>query len=90
MADSFKTELSNDFFTADINEVSAEETSGDKFEVNEVSRNGKWGYGNYYRKGNYSNNQNYSNKTHYNSRTHDNKTGKSWEHREKDSKIMLL
>ena len=56
VADSFKLELSNDYSTADINEVSAEEASGDEFEVNEVNRNGKWGYNNNYRKGNYGNN----------------------------------
>ena len=50
VADSFKLELSNDFFPVEINEVSAEETSGDEFEVNEVSRNGKWGYNNNYKK----------------------------------------
>ena len=43
VANSFKLELSNDYSTADINEVSAEETSGDEFEVNEVNRNGKQG-----------------------------------------------
>ena len=75
VADSFKLELSNDHSTADIYDVSAEETSGDKFEVNEVSRNGKQGYNNDYRKGNYGNNRNFSNKPHYNSRTQDNKTG---------------
>ena len=44
VADSFKMELSNDFPIADINDVSAEETSGDEFEVNKVTRNGKWGH----------------------------------------------
>ena len=56
VADSFKIELSNDFLTVNINEVSTEETSGDEFEVNEVSRNGKQGYNNNYKKGNYGNN----------------------------------
>ena len=75
VADSFKLELSNDYSTADINEISTEEASGDEFEVNEVNINGKWGYNNNYRKGNYGNNPNFSNKLHYNSRTQDNKTG---------------
>ena len=83
-------ELSNDHSTADIYKVSAEEASGDEFEVNEVYRNGKQGYNNNYRKGNYGNNQNFSNKPCYNSRAQDNKTGKNWEHKEKDSKITLL
>ena len=56
VANSFKLELSNDYSTAEINEVSAQEASGDKFEVNEVNRNGKQGYNNNYRKGNYGNN----------------------------------
>ena len=77
VADSFKLELSNDFFPAEVNEVSTEETSGDEFKVNEVSRNGKWGYNNNYKKGNYGYNKNYSSKPHYNSRTQENKLGKN-------------
>ena len=50
VADSFKLGLSNDFFPVEINEVSTEETSGDEFEVNEVSRNEKQGYNNNYKK----------------------------------------
>ena len=50
VADSFKLELSNDCFPVEINEVSTEETSCDEYEVNEVSRNGKWGYNNNYKK----------------------------------------
>ena len=90
VANSFRLELSNDYSTADIKEVSAEEASGDEFEVNEVNRNGKQGYNYNYSKGNYGNNQNFRNKPHYNSRTQDNKTGKNWVHKEKDSKITLL
>ena len=56
VAKSFKLELSIDFPTVDINEVSAEETSSEEFEVNEVTRNGKWGYDKNYKKGNYGNN----------------------------------
>ena len=89
VADSFKLELSNDFFPAEVNKVSTEETSGDEFEVNEVSRNGKWGYNNNYKKGNYGYNKNYSSKPHYNSRTQENRSGKKWEQKEKDSKITL-
>ena len=65
VVDSFKLELPNDFFPAEINEVSTEETSGDEFEVNEVSRNGKQGYNNNYKKGNYGYNKNYSSKPCY-------------------------
>ena len=77
------------FPTADIYEVSTEETSGDEFEVNKVNRNDKRGYNNNYRKGNYGNSWNFSNYPHYNSRSQDNKPGKNWEHKEMDFKITL-
>ena len=77
VANSFKLELSNDYSTADINKVSAEKTSGDEFEVNEVKRNRKWGYKYIYKKCNYGNNQNFSNKPCDNSRTQENKTSKN-------------
>ena len=85
VADSFKLELSSDFFPVEINEVSTEETSGDEFEVNEVSRNGKWGCKN----GNYGYNKNYSSKPCYNGRSQENKWGKKWDQKEKDFKITL-
>ena len=45
---------------------------------------------NNYRKYNYdNNNQNFSRKTHQNTRTQDNRSGKRWEQKEKDSKITL-
>ena len=69
VADSSKLELSNDFFPVEINKVSTEETSGDGSEVNEVSRYGKQGYNNNYKKGNYGYNKNYNSKPHYNGRT---------------------
>ena len=77
VADSFKMKLSNDFLTADINEVNTEETSGDEIEMNKVTRNGKRGYNNNYKKGNYGNNQIFSNKPHYNSKTQENKPVKT-------------
>ena len=43
VANSFKLKLSNDFPTVDINEVSTEETSSNKFDVNKVTRNKKMG-----------------------------------------------
>ena len=39
---SFKMELSNDFPSADINEIYTDDTSSDEFEVNEVPRGKKW------------------------------------------------
>ena len=42
IADSFKLELTRDFSTMEVNEISADKTSGDEYEINEVShvRNG--------------------------------------------------
>ena len=74
---------------ADINGISADETSSDEFKVNEVSRGNKWNYNNY-RKNGYSNNQNFGNKTRYNNETQDNKSGNKWECMERDTKITLL
>ena len=88
VVDSFKLELSNNFFPAEINEVSAEETSGGEYEVNEVSGDKRWGYNNS-KKSNYSNNQNFGSRPHQNTRTQENKSGKRWEQREKDAKITL-
>ena len=46
VANSFKLELSNNFPLMEVNEISADEISGDKFEVNEISRGKKWGNNN--------------------------------------------
>ena len=37
VADSLKLELTNDFLPVEVNEISADETSGNEFEINEVS-----------------------------------------------------
>ena len=42
VADSFKLELSNNFSPVKVNEMSAGETSGEEFEVSELSRGKKW------------------------------------------------
>ena len=87
-ADSFNLELTNNFSPLVVNDISTDETSGDEYEVNEVSHREKWG--NNYRKSNYNNNnRNFSRKTHQNTRTQDSKSGKKWEPKEKDSKITL-
>ena len=49
-------ELNSNFTLADINEISADETSSDEFEVNEVSRGKRWNNNNY-RKSGYNNNE---------------------------------
>ena len=89
VADSFKMELTNNFAMTNIKEISADKTSSDEFEVNEVSRGKKWNNNNY-RKNGYSNNWNFSNKTRYNNKTEENKSGNKWEHKERDTKITLL
>ena len=43
VVDNFKLQLSNNFSLVDVNEMSAEETSGNEYEVNEMSRGKKWG-----------------------------------------------
>ena len=88
VADSFKLELTNNFSPVEVNEISADKTSGNEYEINELSQGKKWG--NNYKKQNYnSNNHNFSRKTHQNTRTQDGKSGKKWEQKEKDSKITL-
>ena len=37
VADSFKLELTNDFSPVEVNEISADDTSGNEYEINEVS-----------------------------------------------------
>ena len=89
IANNFKMEMSKDFNSMDINDISTEETSSHEFEVNEVSWGKKWGKNNNkFRKNN--NNQNFSDKTRYNYKQQDSKSGRKWEHKEKDSKISLL
>ena len=55
VADSFKIDLNNDFPTVEINKISADESSNDKFEANEMSSGKKWGNNSSYRTNNYNN-----------------------------------
>ena len=90
VADSFKMELTNNFASADINEIGTDETSSDEFEVNEVPRGKEWNNNNYKKSG-YSKNQNLGNKTrHNNKKTQDKKPGNKLEYKERDIKITLL
>ena len=66
--------------------MSVGETSGEEFEVNELSRGKKWGNNNNYKR--YNPNNNHNSRPQYN-RTQDNKTGKTWGQKGKDSKITL-
>ena len=45
MADSFKLEFPS-YPTSELNELSAEESSGDEVELNEISRGKRWGNNN--------------------------------------------
>ena len=74
VADSFKLELVNDFSPVEVNKISTDETSGEEYEVNKVSRGKKWG-NDQYRKFNYNNNDNFGGRYQQNSRTQDGKSG---------------
>ena len=89
VADSFKLELTNNFHSMEINEMSAEEASGDEFEVNKMSRGKRWGNNNNnYKCSNYSNSHSSNSRPQYN-KPQDNKQGKPWGQKGKDSKITL-
>ena len=89
VADSFKLEFPA-YNSRDINEISAEETSGDEQEVNEISRK-KWvsnssSHGQ--RRQNFNNNR-YSNYRHQQQRPQEGRQYKQWTQKPKDSKITL-
>ena len=86
VVDSFKLELSNNFSPVEVNGMSEGETSGNEFEVNEMSRGKKWGNNNNYKR--YNHNNNHNNRSQYN-KPQDTKTGKTWGQKGKDSKITL-
>ena len=89
VADSFKLEFPA-YNSRDINEISAEETSGDEQEVNEISRK-KW-VGNPSSHGqgrqNFNNNR-YSNYRHQQQQPQEGRQYKQWTQKPKDSKITL-
>ena len=89
VADSFKLELTNNSHSMEINEMSAEEASGNEFEVNKMSRGKRWGNNNNnYKHSNYSNSHSSNIRPQYN-KPQDNKQGKPWGQKGKDSKITL-
>ena len=61
----------------EVNEMSADETSGDEFKVNEMSRGKRWGNNNNYKHSNYSNNCNFNSRPQYN-KPQDSKHGRPW------------
>ena len=89
VADSFKLELINNFHSMEINEMSAQEASGNEFEVNKMSRGKRWSNSNNnYKHSNYSNGHSFNSRPKYN-KPQDNKQGKPWGQKGKDSKITL-
>ena len=89
VANSFKLEFPS-YPTSTLNELSAEESSGDEVELNEMSRGKRWGNNNdrNQKRSSFSNNHNYSNKPQQN-KPQDNQQGKQWGQKPKDSKITL-
>ena len=78
VADSFKLELSGNFPSVEVNEMSTEEASGNEFEVNKMSRGKRWGNNNSnYKCSNYSNNCNFNSRPQY-SKPQDSKQGRPW------------
>ena len=90
VADSFKLEFRT-YHSREINEMSAEETSGDEQEINEIYKNRKWvNNSNSYNPKcqNFNNNRN-SNYRHQQQQPQEGKQSKQWMQKPKDSKITL-
>ena len=78
VADSFKLELSGNFSSVEVNKMSAEEASGNEFEVNKMLRGKRWGNNkNNYKHSNYRNNCNFNSRPQY-SKPQDSKQGRPW------------
>ena len=90
VTDSFKLDFPT-YPSRELNEISAEETSGDEQEINEISRNKKWvsNSSSYSQKcQNFNNNRN-SNYRHQQQWPQEGKQSKQWMQKPKDSKITL-
>ena len=90
VTDSFKLEFPS-YPSNELNEMSTEETWGDELELNEISRGKKWGNNsnnNNHKHSSFSNNHSYNYK-HQQNQPQDNRQGKQWGQRPKDSKITL-
>ena len=68
--------------------MSTEEASGNEFEVNEMSRGKKWGNNNNYKHSNYNTNRNFNGRSQFN-KPQENRAGRTWGQKGKDSKITL-
>ena len=90
VADSFKLDFPT-YPSRELNEISAEETSGDEQEINEISRNKKWvsNSSSYSQKRQNFNNSHNSNYRHHQQQPQEGKQSKQWAQKPKDSKITL-
>ena len=90
VADSFKLDFPT-YPSRELNEISAEETSGDEQEINEISRNKKWvsNSSSYSQKCQNFNNSHNSNYRHQQQQPQEGKQPKQWAQKPKDSKITL-
>ena len=90
VANSFKLDFPT-YPSRELNEMSAEETSGDEQEINEISRNKKWVSNSsfYSQKCQNSNNNRNSNYRHQQQWPQEGKQAKQWAQKQKDSKITL-
>ena len=90
VADSFKLEFPA-YHSREINEMSAEETSGDEQEINEIYKNRKWvnNSNSYNSKWQNFNNSRNSNFRHQQQRPQEGKQSKQWTQKPKDAKITL-
>ena len=69
--------------------MSTDEASGDEFEVNEMSRGNKWGNNSNYKCSNYNTNRNFNGRSQFN-KPQENRSGRTWGQKGKDSKITLI
>ena len=90
VTDSFKLDFPT-YPSRELNEISAEETSGDDQEINEISRNKKWvsNSNSYSQKCQNINNNCNSNYRHQQQQPQEGKQTKQWMQKPKDSKITL-
>ena len=90
VTDSFKLEFPT-YHSREINEMSAEETSGDEQEINEIYKNRKWvnnsnSYNSKWQNSNNNRNSNYRQQQQW---PQEGKQSKQWMQKAKDSKITL-
>ena len=90
VADSFKLDCPI-YPSRELNEMSAEDSSGDENEVNEITRNKRWvsNPGSYNRKQSNTHNNGHNSNYRFQQRPHETKQLKQWSQKQKDSKITL-